>query len=85
MTIGAADRVFVDTNILVYANVASAPFHAEALQKLNDLWSAGAELWWSRQILREYFATLTKPQSFTAPLPASTLILLHAVSIDTQA
>jgi predicted nucleic acid-binding protein len=74
MTIGAADRVFVDTNILVYANVASAPFHAEALQKLKDLWSAGVELWWSRQILREYLAALTKPQSFTVPVPASILI-----------
>jgi predicted nucleic acid-binding protein len=30
----AADPVFVDTNILVYAAIASAPFHGPAFGKL---------------------------------------------------
>jgi predicted nucleic acid-binding protein len=30
MAMTAADPVFVDTNVLIYANTASAPFHAKA-------------------------------------------------------
>jgi predicted nucleic acid-binding protein len=69
----AADPVLVDTNVLVYANVASAPLHAVALRTLRDLWAAGVELWLSRQILREYLATLTRPQTFSVPQPPSVL------------
>src|SRR5262245_34284995 len=73
MATTAVDRVFVDTNVLVYANVASAPLHAVAWQALQDLDAAGAELWISRQILREYLATLTRPQTFTGPLSVALL------------
>lgn len=31
MTTMAVERIFIDTNVLVRANVASAPLHAEAL------------------------------------------------------
>jgi predicted nucleic acid-binding protein len=34
----------------------------------------GAELWISRQILREYLVTLSRPQTFSLPVPAATLI-----------
>lgn len=73
MTTAAAEPVFVDTNILVFANTATAPFHAEAQAALRSFSGSGAELWISRQILREYLATLSRPQSFTAPVPAASL------------
>src|SRR3989442_1225884 len=73
MTIAAVDAVFLDTNVLVHANVASSPFHAQALRAIEVHYNAGTELWISRQVLREYLATLSRPQTFTKALPASTL------------
>lgn len=66
--------VFLDTNILVRANVAEAPLHTEALAAIKRLRQHGDTLWISRQVLREYTATLTRPQSFTAPRPVATII-----------
>ena len=74
MATTAADPVFVDTNILVFANTATAPFHAEAQAALLSFATPGVELWISRQVLREYLATLSRPQSFTAPVPVATLV-----------
>ena len=73
MATAAAEPVFVDTNILVFANTATAPFHAEAQAALRSFAGSEAELWISRQILREYLATLSRAQSFTAPVPAASL------------
>jgi predicted nucleic acid-binding protein len=70
----AGDRVFVDTNIWVYATTASAPLHPAAQAALAALTVAGAELWTSRQVLREYAATLTRPQPFSQPQPAPAVI-----------
>jgi predicted nucleic acid-binding protein len=71
MAISAVDPVFLDTNILVYANVASAPWHKETQARLNQLWDAGHPLWISRQVLREYLAVLTRPQTFSQPQPTA--------------
>jgi predicted nucleic acid-binding protein len=73
MATTAVDRVFVDTNVLVYANVASAALHATALAAFHNLRGAGAELWVSRQVLREYLATLTRPGIYAAPPSAALL------------
>jgi predicted nucleic acid-binding protein len=51
--------VFVDTNVLVYAHVAEAPWHQEAQDAIVDHEAAGAPLWVSRQVLREYLVSLT--------------------------
>lgn len=74
MATTVVDPVFVDTNVVVYANIATAPLHTVALQTIHNLWSAGVELWLSRQILREYLATLTRPQLYTTPQPPSILM-----------
>ena len=74
MATTAVDCIFVDTNVLVYATQATAPWHVEANHTLTALHVAGAELWISRQVLREYVATLSRPQTFTAPLPISILV-----------
>ncbi len=83
MATTAADPVFVDTNILVFANTASAPLHATAQARLQSISAAGVELWISRQTLREYLATLSRPQSFSTPVPAVTLIA-DVVRFQTQ-
>jgi predicted nucleic acid-binding protein len=67
----AAERVFIDTNVLVYANQELAAFHLQARTRLAALADAGEELWISRQVLREYLAVVTRPHSRGAPLPAS--------------
>src|SRR5438105_4315951 len=54
MATTAVDHVFVDTNVVVFASVPAAPLHAVALQKMQDLKQAGTELWFSRQIVREF-------------------------------
>ncbi|MBI3987768.1 MAG: PIN domain-containing protein [Lentisphaerae bacterium] len=57
-------KLFVDTNVLVYANVAEAPHHEAALHHMNTAHAAGTELWLSVQVLREYLAVLSRPQTF---------------------
>lgn len=58
---GDANSVFLDTNILVYANVSESVFHQPALQAIQNLYDTGVELWISRQVLREFLTTLTRP------------------------
>ena len=58
----AAEPVFVDTNVLVYASRERSPFHARAAAGLRDASSNGGSLWFSRQILREYLVVVTRPQ-----------------------
>ncbi len=67
------ESVFLDTNVLVYASIAEAPLHTVARAALQQLAQAGSDLWISRQVVREYLATLTRPQTFTPPLPAVTV------------
>ncbi|MGP0066379.1 MAG: type II toxin-antitoxin system VapC family toxin [Isosphaeraceae bacterium] len=74
MATTAANPVFVDTNILVYAAIPSSPFYGPAFGKLDAFRQAGVELWISRQILREYLSSLSRPLPYSPPLPASTLI-----------
>src|SRR5947209_555980 len=74
MATTGADEVFVDTNLLVYANLTASPWHTAATTTLTGLQSAGAELWVSRQILREYLATMTRPGTITGMIPVTSLI-----------
>ncbi|MEH2085741.1 type II toxin-antitoxin system VapC family toxin [Nostoc sp.] len=74
MVIGGGDPVFLDTNILVYASQIQSPFHQAAMETIQGFYDAGVDLWISRQVLREYLATLTRPQQFTNPLPIAIVI-----------
>ena len=56
--------LFVDTNILVYANVIETPFHEQALSVINTAHQENRAIWISRQVIREYLVTLTRPQAF---------------------
>jgi predicted nucleic acid-binding protein len=74
MVIGVANSIFLDTNILVYANVSESPFHQAALEKIQNLYDSGIDLWISRQVLREFLMTLTRPQAFVNPQPVAILV-----------
>ena len=67
------NALFIDTNILVYANVIETPFHEQALAVLNAAHKAGRDIWISRQVIREYLVTMTRPQAFEN-LPKTTLL-----------
>jgi predicted nucleic acid-binding protein len=71
---GNAKAIFLDTNVLVYANVAAAPLRSAVLQAIITYAKDGAEFWISRQIIREYLAALTRQQTYTAPVPIERLI-----------
>ncbi len=59
--------LFIDTNILIYANVATAPFHEQALNAIKSAHQTERPLWISRQVLREFIAARTRPQTFARP------------------
>jgi predicted nucleic acid-binding protein len=73
MATTAADRLFVDTNILVRSTIPEAPLHQEARAVIAEFGGTGAELWISRQIIREYLAVLSRPQAFSPPLASVNL------------
>lgn len=74
MATTAADPILIDTNVLIYHQIALSPFHAAARSRLRDLSAAGHPLWISRQILREYLAAMSRPGAMTPPLPMTALI-----------
>jgi len=59
--------VFLDTNILIYASFPGAPFYDAARARLSELESDGAVFWISRQVLREYLASTTRPGAIVPP------------------
>jgi len=71
MTTGVAEPIFLDTNILVYASIDSSPFYALARTTITAYEQAGTPLWISRQVLREYLATLIHP-NVGIPIPELT-------------
>lgn len=47
--------------------MASAPLHEQALNAIREAYQAGRSLWISRQVLREFVAARTRPQTFAQP------------------
>jgi predicted nucleic acid-binding protein len=74
MATTAVERGFVDTNVLVYSVVPAAPLASAALARLTAWQAAGVERWISRQVMREYLAVLSRPQTFTKPVPMPLLL-----------
>lgn len=62
-TMGAPKRIFIDTNSLVYASWPAAPLHHQARAALATYAEAGTLLIISRQVLREFLATLYRPRT----------------------
>lgn len=65
----AADAIFVDTNVLVYAARLAAPEFKMANAAIDRLRDGGHALWVSRQVVREYLAVVTRPQASLSALP----------------
>lgn len=56
-----ADRLFLDTNVLLAATDEDRASHVGALAALNDRPSTGTSLYLSGQILREYLVVAIRP------------------------
>ncbi len=67
-------KIFLDTNILVRANVLTAPAHEQSIEVLRLLRKQRTALWISQQSIREYLAVVTRPQSFMHPLDTATAV-----------
>ena len=60
--------MFVDTNVLVNARILEAPDHELARASLFRAFQRPEPLRISRQVLREYLAVVTRPQTWAVPL-----------------
>ena len=60
--------MFVDTNVLVAARFVTAPAHGTACRCLDRTGNSGEPLHISRQVVREYLVSVTRPQFWSAPL-----------------
>lgn len=59
-------KVFLDTNVLIRSNYAHLPLHSQARGLVEQQRNAKAELWISRQIIREYLSQVTRDDFLTA-------------------
>ncbi len=71
-----ANPIFIDTNILAYATSPDSPFHAVARAGLLTLARTGRPGALSGQVIREYYATVTRPV-VGAPLPPLAPVLAN--------
>lgn len=63
-----ADKVFVDTNILLRLILKQMKQHAQVDALVKRVVSEGAELWISGQVIREFIVQATHPLTLTEPL-----------------
>ena len=73
MTSASSTAIFIDSNVLIHASVSKSPLFSAAQKAIADQQEAGVELWISRQVLREYLSHLSRPQTFTTPIPIKVL------------
>ena len=64
------DKIFLDTNILVYLANEDSPFHFRSAEKFKEI-AGKSELWISRQVLREYAVVMTRPGIVEKPLSSN--------------
>ena len=60
--------MFVDTNVLIYARITDAPHHEAARAGLENALDSSEPLRISRQVLREYLAIVTRPQTWSVAI-----------------
>ena len=61
--------MFADTNVLVKAGILEVPDHEVAKASLQRAFGEPEPLRISRQVLREYLAVVTRPQTWLVPIP----------------
>ena len=70
------DKVFFDTNILVYLANEDSSFSDRIEKKFREIIKTyGCEIYISRQILREYAVVMTKPGIIENPLTPEEVVL----------
>jgi len=69
------DKIFIDTNILVYLVNEDSPFRVKVEKKFREIVKRyGSEIYISRQVLREYAVVMTKPGTVENPLSPEEVI-----------
>jgi predicted nucleic acid-binding protein len=68
------DRIFIDTNILIYANYSDARYREIAQNKLNEFQKNNFEIWISRQVVREFLVYSTRFNFENTKLPIGELL-----------
>ena len=61
MATTAAEPIFIDTNVLVFASLPLSSLYATAIAAIHEIDKQGAPVWISRQIVREYLVQVTRP------------------------
>ena len=79
----AAAGMFLDTNVLVLARFEGAPRHALARRRMWEAGNSGEILRISRQVLREYLATVTRPQRWSPPVGMDRA-LAHVAALEAR-
>jgi predicted nucleic acid-binding protein len=74
MMMTGVSRLFVDTNVLMYATDSQSPWHARATEVLTQARQQGLTLVISPQVLREYLAAMTR-MSLTGKAPPLNQVL----------
>lgn len=60
------DRVFLDTNVLVYLVDEDAEFHERAIEIFSNI-NENHDIWISRQVLREYAVVVSRMRDVSNP------------------
>ena len=60
--------MFFDTNVLVRARFEAAPGHRLARRRMSEAGRTDEPLRISRQVIREYLATVTRPQAWSVQI-----------------
>jgi predicted nucleic acid-binding protein len=68
------DKIFIDTNILIYANYSDARYRDIAQTKLNEFLKNNFEIWISRQVIREFLVYSTRFNFENTKMPISDLL-----------
>jgi len=68
--------LFLDTNVLIYASIKEAPEHEAVRRFVDGHLATGTALYISRQVLREYLAVLSRPQSFFQTIPRDKVLAM---------
>ena len=68
MATTGVDSIFVDTNVLVYANNRESDLCDSSRRRLNELSGSGNPLFISDQVIREYLVIMTRPGFIEKPI-----------------
>jgi predicted nucleic acid-binding protein len=68
------DSIFIDTNVLIYANNRESDLCDSARKRLDELTVSGTSLFISDQVLREYLVIMTRPGFIEKPVSTKSAI-----------